>query len=76
MTSIFDKAKAKRLKQTSSVSQQATEASEKLANQYQCVTQHCLEQPSSQQTREKLEQWHKAHQKHANHHIMSPPHEN
>ncbi|NOI80578.1 hypothetical protein F0237_07875 [Vibrio tubiashii] len=76
MTSVFDKAKAKRLKQTSSVSQQATEASEKLANQYQSVTQYCLEQPSSQQTREKLEQWHKAHQKHANHHIMSPPHEN
>ncbi|KLN66386.1 MULTISPECIES: hypothetical protein [Vibrio] len=76
MTSVFDKAIAKRLKQTISVSQQVTEANEKLASQYQYVIQYCLEQPSSQQTRKRLEQWHKAVQDHANHHIMSPPHEN
>jgi|GEM_PF-2841491 len=76
MTSVFDKAKAKRLQQATSVSVQATQESEKLLEQYQCLTQYCIQHPSSQQTRKELEKWHKAHQAYANHHIISPPHEN
>lgn len=77
MTSVFDKAKTKRLKQeTAAISDQAVEASDKLIHQYQCVTEHCLNQPSSKETRKKLEEWHSAHQAHAINHTLSPPHEN